>query len=726
MAKVRILIVEDEILVAKDIEKILKSMHHEVVGISSSGAEALEITRAKSPDLVFMDIALKGRLDGVQVAEKIRQDFNIPVIYLTALTNEQTLQRAKITEPYGYIFKPFESKELHAAIEMALYKHKMEEAYQTLVNNSLQGLTIIQEGRIVFANPIVCQITGYAFEELRSLSQQELRRLILPEDVEKIWNDFQSLSKRKPAPSQYQFRFICKNGKIRWAESLATLIKYQGSPALQVTHIDITKRKQAEEVLRQNEERFYLLFEKAPLGYQSLDKEGRLIAVNQVWLETLKYKREEVLGQLFSDFMTPQSQETFQKKFSQIKALGEGHDLELELVRKNGSRLVASLHGNVTYDDHGEFRQTHCILTDITERKKIEEKIKSSETRFRELFNHMRSAVAVFDAVHNGEDFLFKDFNRAGEKIEKVRKKDILGKSVRKVFPGVMETGLFNVFQRVWKTGKPEHFPAFFYEDKRIAGWRENFIYKLPLGEIVSVSDDVTEKKLAEENLKISREELHRLALHLQSAREQERTHIAHELHDELGQALTALKMDISWILKKLPAREEILIEKTISVSQLIDSTIKTVQRLSTEMRPGVLDDLGLAAAIEWQAEEFKNRTGIPCKFTPGLEDIALDKEFATAIFRIFQEALTNIARHARATKAKVSFYEKDGLLILQVQDNGKGITKKEISNPYSIGLIGMRERAHALGGQIEIQGRKNKGATVTLTVPISRKGHGR
>jgi PAS domain S-box-containing protein len=230
---------------------------------------------------------------------------------------------------------------------------------------------------------------------------------------------------------------------------------------------------------------------------------------------------------------------------------------------------------------------------------------------------------------------------------------------------------------------------------------------------------NVLERKGAEEELKSSREQLRNLSAHLQSAREEERRHIAREIHDELGQALTALKMDISWLINKLPESEKPLIKKTKSISELIDTTIQTGQRILTELRPGLLDDLGLVAAIEWQAEEFQKRTGIKCEATLDPEEIILDQDRSTAIFRIFQETLTNVARHANATKVKVNLKKKAEKLILKVKDDGRGITEKQISDPKSFGLIGIRERVHLFGGESKISGIRDKGTTVTVGIPL-------
>ena len=224
--------------------------------------------------------------------------------------------------------------------------------------------------------------------------------------------------------------------------------------------------------------------------------------------------------------------------------------------------------------------------------------------------------------------------------------------------------------------------------------------------------------KRAEEELRKSRERLRNLSKYLQSSREQERTSIAREIHDDLGQILSALKMDLSWLGKRLP-KNQTLVEKKKSMEKILNDAIKTVKRIITDLRPSLLDDFGLIAAIEWQAEDFQTRTGLECKVTIEPEYFVVDQDRSTSLFRIFQETLANITRHANATEISVSLTKKDGEVVLKVTDNGKGITKKEISNTKSFGLLGIRERVHLFGGKMEIKGVKGKGTTVEVRIPV-------
>jgi signal transduction histidine kinase len=228
------------------------------------------------------------------------------------------------------------------------------------------------------------------------------------------------------------------------------------------------------------------------------------------------------------------------------------------------------------------------------------------------------------------------------------------------------------------------------------------------------------EHKKAAEQLRESHEQLRALSVYLQTVREEERTRIAREVHDELGQALTGCKLDLSWIASKLPKDQRALLQKTRELTGHIDSTIQLVRRIATELRPGILDHLGLAAALEWQANEFQNRTGIRCDVHADIGELSLTQDMNTTFFRIFQETLTNIIRHAGATQVSVDLKQVGNEIILRVRDNGRGITRAEIKNTKSMGLLGMRERAPVLGGDFRI-GRipGAKGTRVTVNIPL-------
>ena len=230
---------------------------------------------------------------------------------------------------------------------------------------------------------------------------------------------------------------------------------------------------------------------------------------------------------------------------------------------------------------------------------------------------------------------------------------------------------------------------------------------------------DITEHKRADAELENSQKELRSLTSHLQNLREQERKRMAHRIHDELGQELTVLKMNLDLLKDKLPKDQKDLLDLTGSMMKTLNKTARTVQRMSTELRPRLLDDIGLIPAMEWYIKEFQKHTGIKCEFITDDGDINPDTKTSTVLFRVLQEALTNTARHADATRIKISLTAKPDKLILKIRDNGKGITQNQITSSNSFGILGIRESVLSLRGQTEIKGIPDKSTTIKVSLPL-------
>ena len=231
------------------------------------------------------------------------------------------------------------------------------------------------------------------------------------------------------------------------------------------------------------------------------------------------------------------------------------------------------------------------------------------------------------------------------------------------------------------------------------------------------IASDLSEMKRAEEELRASGEQLRNLAAHLLSVREEERARISREVHDELGQSLTAVKMDLAWLAGRVPRTNGAMLKRIRSTLRLADSIIQTIRRISTELRPAVLD-LGLAEAVEWQVQEFQARSGLQCKVRLLTREVVASNA-STAMFRICQETLTNVARHAKATRVEVVLQKQRDRLVLLIRDNGRGFDQTDPSVAKSLGLLGMRERAAILGGRVNISSAPGKGTTVTAWIPL-------
>ncbi|MFA6293426.1 MAG: sensor histidine kinase [Victivallales bacterium] len=239
---------------------------------------------------------------------------------------------------------------------------------------------------------------------------------------------------------------------------------------------------------------------------------------------------------------------------------------------------------------------------------------------------------------------------------------------------------------------------------------------------------DITDRKRAEEELQVSHDQLRALAARLQTVREEERTRVARDIHDVLAQELTRLKIDLVWLQGRLlksgkAAAPEALAVRVGEMTRMADAAIHCVQRIATGLRPAVLDSLGLSAAVEWQSRDFQDHSGIQCNANVSAEELPVESDVATAVFRILQESLTNVQRHANATRVDIVLREESGQLLLRVQDNGCGIPATALGNPMSIGLTGMKERALLLGGHFEIWSRPESGTAVEVRLPLENNG---
>ena len=237
---------------------------------------------------------------------------------------------------------------------------------------------------------------------------------------------------------------------------------------------------------------------------------------------------------------------------------------------------------------------------------------------------------------------------------------------------------------------------------------------------ILAMIRDITERKRVEKKLIRSRQQLRELSERLITVSDQERALLSRTIHDELGQAMTGLKMDLAWLQKRLGPDQQPLVEKTRAMSRVVDDFVQAIRQIATDLRPGILDDFGLEAAVEWQLEEFQQRSDIKCIFDSDMKACVPEKSASTAAFNILNEALTNIARHAQASQVEVVLSGNAAELTLVVRDNGRGISAHEINQRRSIGLLGMRERARMHGGTLKIEGSAGKGSSVTLRLPLT------
>jgi PAS domain S-box-containing protein len=499
---------------------------------------------------------------------------------------------------------------------------------------------------------------------------------------------------------------------------------------------DITERRRAETLIRESEEKYKNLVELTTDIIYLSDGEGNQVFMNDEAFKVLEYSPRDVIGKPWSMLIHPEDREASFKAFAAMKERNiDTFNFENRYVTKSGKAINALHNVRILRNEQGEIVGTQGIARDITQRKQVEDRLKLYSQAMEEATDGVQIVDLEGRIVYSNKALEEMFGYGAGE----LTGKHVNEMSIEREFPGrviipeIMRTGRWSgEIMNVRKDGS--QFPI----------WLSTALVKNERGApiaMVGIIRDITERRRAEAalrtahielevlvqertaELRMINEQLSMFSSYLQEAREKERTSIAREIHDELGQALTALKMDLSWLRKRLPKNQKSLLVKEESMSELVESTIQTVKKISAELRPGILDHLGLTAAIEWQADDFQKRTGIRCRVSIVPEEIVPDRDRSTVIFRIFQETLTNIVRHAKATKVSVKLEQEDAGLVLEVKDNGRGITEEQLSDPKSLGLMGIRERAAYCGGKVIINGTRNRGTTVTVHIPLHPTG---
>lgn len=455
-------------------------------------------------------------------------------------------------------------------------------------------------------------------------------------------------------------------------------------------------------------------------GMRITDDSGIILLVNEAYCKTVRLNEESLLGKPFS--VVYDNEERLAALEIYLKDI-EHNEIKTHFERANtlwnGEKIWFEFSNTfLTLPD--EKKITLSVIKDITARKRAELELRENEYKFKMLFNNANDAIFV---TQLSEDKTYGDFvevNDVACKLLGYTKEEFLRLSPSAIVSPKciddyhLKTGMLLsagrvIYETIYKTKDKKLFP--------VEVSSHLFLLKNK-STVLSVARDITERNQAHLKLEKSSRHLRNLATRLQNIREEERSMIAREIHDELGQALTALKIHITLLSKKLRKDQDELKDRADLSSKMIDSIVESVQKISSKLRPDLLDELGLVAAIEWQSKEFEKLTNIKCSLIYPSVEIEIEETRATALFRIFQEALTNIARHSEADLVSVRLHSDNSKLILEIKDNGIGIAPALITHPRSLGLLGMRERAMVFGGEVIIDSIFGKGTLVTVVMP--------
>jgi PAS domain S-box-containing protein len=492
---------------------------------------------------------------------------------------------------------------------------------------------------------------------------------------------------------------------------------------------DITERKRAEDVLRRSEDHLRLVIDTIPTMAWSLRPDGVLDFVNQRWLDYTGLSFKQAIEEP-TRTVHPEDLSRVMEKWLAVKATSEAYEDEMRMQRADGEYRWFLVRIAPLLDEQGNILKRYGVSIDIEDRKQAEEKLRQSERQLVEAQRLAHVGGWDWDLRSNTvtwSDELYRIFGLPRGQIK------IAGDATPFIHPEDRDLVLSTV-KRAISNKEPY---CFYYRvlkpdgTERIIQSRGSVLsdeHGEPI-RVFGASQDVTEFKRAEEKLKATTEQLRALSASVQSAREAEAARISREIHDELGSALTSLKLDLELIRRKgFSATNDADLsrfqEKIKTMMQLIDQTVDIVRKISSELRPSVLDDIGLVAAMRWQAQQFEAQAGIVCHYDFSVEDVDLDSQQATAVFRVFQEALTNVVRHAEASRIDITLDKQNDDLVLTIRDNGRGITADEKSDRRSLGLLGMQERVNLIGGSIHVTGVEGQGTIIMVRVSRSGQDH--
>jgi len=472
--------------------------------------------------------------------------------------------------------------------------------------------------------------------------------------------------------------------------------------------------------LLQSEERWTATLGSIGEAVIATDSEGRVTFLNSVASSLTGWPSEEALTQPIGNVlklineksgMTADNEVLRVLKEKQILAVAN----HVDLVTRDGREIAVEHSAAPILAAKGDVIGVVLIFRDVAERR--QEQIETAEQAA--LLELTQDSVFVIDM-----DGTVLFWSRGAEAMLGYSKEQATGKIAHDLLRTEFPQSFGEIIEELMRVGHWEGDLIKTARDGRrvvVSGrWALQWGKRDQAPRVLVINSDITERKQGEESLMLQREQLRALAERLQVVREEDRKQVARDLHDQIGQILTAIKMDLTWVTRHLPGSESDVIARLAESIQSINDGVKAVRTICSGLRPGVLDDLGLAAAIEWQASDFAARNGVQCLVTVPPVDLHLDGDRATATFRIFQECLTNVIRHAQATSVRIILRQEEENILLIVADDGIGFCESDLSNSFgSLGLLGMKERAQFCGGEVQISSSPGNGTTVTVRVPV-------
>ncbi len=717
--RISVLYVDDEPALLDIMKTVLERSGLFTVATTKDASDALRMLDLHRYDAIVSDYQMPG-MDGIELLKIVRDRFgSIPFILFTGKGREEVVIEAINNGADFYLQKGGDMKsqytELSNKIQYAVSRRRVEldlreseERYRNVVEDQTELICrFLPDGTHVFVNEAYCRYFGISREEIIG---SRFRPKLPREDRDAVTRLIETLTPDHPLGTIDQ-RIVMRDGSIRWQRWVDRAIFLPGGTLKEFQSVgrDITELKTAEQALRQNEEKYRAVFENTGTAMVTIEEDQVISLANDEFARLSGYSRDEIEGKKrWAEFVVPEDME---RMVEQHRLRRQNHDkalthYEFRFITKSGE--IRDIY--LSIDMIPGTKKSIASLQDVSRWKNTQKALVESEERFRQLFSRMPSGVAIYEAVDDGGDFIIKDFNTNAESIEHVRKDEVVGRRVTEVFPGVKGFGLFSVFQRVWRTGTPEYFPKAIYRDARDPGsWRENWIYRLPTGEVVAIYNDITDRKLSEEALKQANKQLNLLS--------------SITRHDILNQLLSlrAYIQVSRGLLENKPALAETF-DKEEKIAGIIEEEI-IFTRDYQEMGVKKPSWQNLNAVINQVIPQLpRNDVSI----TVDRSDIEV---FADQLLeKVFFNLLDNALHYGGSTLHEIKIASQVGeeSLTIICEDDGTGIRPED--RPYlftrgfgrhtGLGLFLSKEILAITGMTIRENGEPGKGARFEIVVP--------
>jgi PAS domain S-box-containing protein len=600
-----------------------------------------------------------------------------------------------------------------------------EQKFRTVSEQSPNMIFVNKQGKVVYANKVCEEIMGYKREDYYA-SDFDFYCLIAPESVDGVRSALERHMHGEEV-EPYEYTLVNKEGKKIEAIITTKLMNYEGERAILGIVTVISEQKRVEQALRESEESYRYLVENANDIIFKTDQTGHFTFFNPIAVKTTEYAPEDLLGRHYLDLIRTDYRKDAEEFYtSQFKERVPSTYYEFPMVTKSGKEIWLGQRAQLVLEN-SRILGFHAVARDITGRRRMEEALRESEERYRQLVKHAPAAILEFDVEKQTlvalNNVLYELLGYTKDEIESMKAIDFLAEESQELY-----------LERLSKVlGGEEILDTVEYKLKGKGGkelWtllNTRLVYEKgkPRSATI-VAHDISALKRAEEALRESETRLRSLSFQLMKAQEMERMRLSKELHDELGQALALLKHRIRSIQSQLQKGQSSLYSESEETTRYIDEIIENVRRLSRDLSPSILEDLGLTSALQWLTENFEKQYSLRTSFDFDNIDDLFSKAAQTNLYRISQEALTNIGKYAEAKNVSFAVKENEGSVTLIIEDDGKGFEVNKVRSLHSLekglGLDAMEERAHMLGASLDINSRVGEGTRITLSIPIEEE----